>query len=98
MKDFQKENTLPPGVISIDRLGLCMEAIQARFSGERKENESIRYPFPFEYDEYKLMLVQSANVILERRREKNTFVVDDKNEPVIRQLFLYLRINETLFR
>jgi DNA replication protein DnaC len=41
------------------------------------------------------MLTQSANILLEKRRERNTFIVDDKNEPVIRQLFLYLKMDES---
>jgi DNA replication protein DnaC len=41
------------------------------------------------------MLTGSANIILEKRRERNTFIVDDKNEPVIRQLFLYLKMDES---
>jgi DNA replication protein DnaC len=71
-----------------------MDALKARFSGEKKENESLRFPFPFEYGEYKDLLTQSANTTLERRRERNTFVIDEKNEPVIEQLFLYLKMDE----
>jgi hypothetical protein len=50
-----------------------MDTIKARFAGERKTNESLRFPFPFEYEEYKLLLAQSTNVILEKRREKHSF-------------------------
>ncbi|KAA6341033.1 hypothetical protein EZS27_011124 [termite gut metagenome] len=95
MKDFQKENSLPLGVTSMNNmLSICMDTIKARFAGERKINDALRFPFPFEYEEYKLLLAQNANVILEKRREKTRFVFDDKNEPVIRQLFLYLKMDE----
>ncbi len=94
MKDFQKENLLPQAVTSMNKLDICMETLKARFASEKKENELLRFPFPFEYGEYKLLLAQSANVILEKRREKNLFVFDDKNEPVIKQLYLYLRKDE----
>jgi DNA replication protein DnaC len=68
----------------------CLEALKNRFAGERKKNEALRFSFPFGYEDYKALLCQSANVILEQRRENNRFVIDEKNEPVIRQLFLYL--------
>ncbi|GAB6013063.1 hypothetical protein [Viscerimonas tarda] len=97
MKDFQRENLLPPGVILTNKLDLCMETIKARFAGEKKINESLRFPFPFEYEEYKLLLAQSANVILEQRREKQSFVFDEKNESVIRQLFFYLTLDDHFF-
>ena len=93
MNDFQSENMSPAVATSINRLDLCIEAVKTRFASERKINSAIRFPFPFGYDEYKTLLGQSANVILERRRERNVFVIDDKNEPVIRQLFLYLKMD-----
>ncbi|GHV52336.1 hypothetical protein FACS1894181_15350 [Bacteroidia bacterium] len=94
MNDFQKENMLPPGVISMSRLDLCLEALKSRFAGERKNNDAVRFPLPFGYDEYKTLLAQSADVILERRRENSTFVIDSKNEPVIEQLYLYLKMDD----
>ncbi|GHV33115.1 hypothetical protein FACS1894177_09550 [Bacteroidia bacterium] len=78
MNDFQKENMLPPEVISMNRIDLCMEALKSRFAGEKRINDAVRFPFPFGYDEYKTLLAQSANVILERRRENHTFVIDNK--------------------
>ncbi|KAA6313332.1 hypothetical protein EZS27_035879 [termite gut metagenome] len=88
MKDFQKENSLPQGVSSMNNmLNICMDTIKARFASERKTNELLRFLFPFEYEEYKLLLAQSANVILEKRRENHSFILDDKNEPVVRQFF-----------
>ncbi|KAA6329961.1 hypothetical protein EZS27_021286 [termite gut metagenome] len=95
MNDFQKGNMLPQGAISMNRFDLCMEALKSCFSGERKKNGQLRFPFPFSYDEYRQMLTGSANIILEKRRERNTFIVDDKNEPVIKQLFLYLRMDDS---
>jgi DNA replication protein DnaC len=71
-----------------------MEALKSRFAGEKKINEAVRFPFPFEYSGYKNLLTQSANVILERRRGNNTFVIDGKNEPVIEQLYLYLKMDD----
>ncbi|KAA6329071.1 hypothetical protein EZS27_022087 [termite gut metagenome] len=47
MKDFQKENSLLPGATSMNNLlNICMDTIKARFAGERKTNESLRFPFP----------------------------------------------------
>jgi DNA replication protein DnaC len=82
---------LPPGVTSISNLDLCREAIKNRFADEKRKNEAVGYLFPFDYAEFKDLLTESANVILERRREINVFAIDEKNEPVIRQLFLYLK-------
>jgi DNA replication protein DnaC len=94
MTDFQKENSLPQGAISMNKLDICREAIKARFTGERKENSMLRFQFPFEYEEYKLLLSDSANNILEKRREQNSFIVDDKNKSIIEQLYLYLTLNK----
>ncbi|GHT68652.1 hypothetical protein AGMMS50239_34160 [Bacteroidia bacterium] len=93
MNDFQKENMSPPGVTSMNKLDLCMEALKSRFAGEKRINDAVRFPFPFGYNEYITLLAQSADIILEWRRENSTFVIDNKNEPVIEQLYLYLRID-----
>lgn len=94
MTDFQKENSLPQGAISMNKLDICREAIKARFTGERKENSMLRFQFPFEYEEYKLLLSDSANNILEKRREQNSFIVDNKNESIIKELYFYLTLNK----
>lgn len=94
MTDFQKENSLPQGAISMNKLDICRETIKARFTSERKENSVIRFQFPFEYEEYKLLLSDSANNILEKRREQNLFIVDNKNESIIEQLYFYLTLNK----
>lgn len=71
-----------------------MESLKARFSSERKDNENIRFVFPFEYDGYVSLLTQSVNTILEKRKERTSFVIDTLNESVIEQLYLYLRLDE----
>jgi len=81
----------------MNRLGMCMDAIKARFSGERKENENLRFVFPFDYEEYVQLLIQSANSILEKRREKTTFVIDHLNEHIIQQLYIYLTLDNQFF-
>lgn len=75
-ENIPKGNSLPQGVISMNKLDICLESLKMRFAGERKENENIRFVFPFEYNEYVLLLTQSANTILEKRREKTSFVID----------------------
>ena len=94
MKDFQKEDSLPQGATSMNKLDICRNAIKARFASEKKENENIRFQFPFGYEEYKLLLSECADTILEKRRERNSFVIDDKNEPVIEQIYFYLKMDE----
>lgn len=94
MNDFQKENLSHRAATSISRLDICIEALKERFADEKKKSDALRFPFPFDYEEYKTMLAQSANIILEHRREKNSFVIDNLNESIIRQLYLYLRLDE----
>jgi hypothetical protein len=65
------------------------------FTGERKKTSGRLFPFLHPYDEYWQVFTKSAHILLEKRRERNTFMVDDKNEPVIKQLFLYLRMGES---
>lgn len=60
----------------------------------RKDNDNIRFIFPFEYDEYVLLFTQSVNSILEKRREKTSFVIDSLNESIIEQLYFYLRLDD----
>lgn len=40
-----------------------------------------------------MLLTQSANTILEKRREKTCFVIDSLNESIIEQLYFYLRMD-----
>jgi DNA replication protein DnaC len=94
MKDFQKENTSSAGAISTDWAKLCMEALKNSFAGEKKKSDAVRFAFPFGYGEFKTLLTQSAQVVLERRRECNSFVIDSINGPVIAQIYLYMRMDE----
>lgn len=64
----------------------------------RKDNDNIRFIFPFEYDEYVLLFTQSVNTILEKRREKTSFVIDSLNESIIEQLYFYLRLDDCFSR
>lgn len=57
-ENIPKGNSLPPGVISMSKLDICLESLKMRFSSERKDNENIRFVFPFEYDEYVLLFTQ----------------------------------------
>ncbi len=93
MGNIHNEASLPTGVTSISRFDLCMSSLQARFSDERKKNEALRFVFPFEYEQYTRLLIQCANIILEKRRERTAFVIDKYNEPILRQLYLYLRLD-----
>jgi len=73
---------------------LCMEALKNSFASERKKNVALRSPLPFGYSEFKTLLGQSAHIILQRRRERNSFDIDENNEPTIAQLYLYLKMDE----
>ncbi len=94
MKNIQNENLLPQAVTSTNRFNICMDSLNARLSGEKKESDSLRFVFPFEYDEYAQLFEQSANIILKKRRERATFVIDEQNEPIIKQLYLYLTLDD----
>lgn len=93
MENIHKENSLPAGAISIKYFEVCAKSLQARFSDEKKKNEILRFVFPFEYEQYLQLFTQSANIIMEKRREKREFLIDKFNEPIIQQLYLYLRID-----
>lgn len=95
MENIHKENTSSGEVTSIKQFYLCMDSIKARFSDEKKKNENLRFVFPFEYERYVQLLIQSTKVILEKRRERMTFIIDKYNEHVIHQLYLYLRSDES---
>jgi DNA replication protein DnaC len=94
MNDFQRENLLHRVATSISRLDICIGALKERFADEKKKSDELRFSFPFDYEEYKTMLAQNTNIILERLREKNCFTIDNLNESIIRQLYMYLRLNE----
>ena len=95
MNDFQKENTSPRKATSINWFDLCMDALENRIAGEKKKNVAVRFPIPFGgYDDFKPLLCKSAQIILERRRERNIFVIDESNEPVISQIYLYMKMDE----
>lgn len=94
MKDFQKENLLPQAATSMNKFDICMDSLKNRFASERKDNGSLRFVFPFDYADYKKLLAQSANTILEKRREEVPFSIDKLNEPVIEQLYLYLTLDD----
>jgi DNA replication protein DnaC len=54
----------------------------------------LRFVFPFGYEQYLQLFLQSTNIILAKRREKTSFVIDKYNEPIIKQLYLYLRLDD----
>jgi DNA replication protein DnaC len=67
-----------------------MEALNSKLADERQQKKNVRFFFPFGYEDYKVMLSRSADVILARRHEKISFVIDRFNEPFVRQLYYYL--------
>jgi hypothetical protein len=73
MKNIQNENLLPQAVTSTNRFNICMDSLNARLSGEKKESDSLRFVFPFEYDEYAQLFEQSANIILKKKKRKSNF-------------------------
>ena len=93
MENIHQENSLSVGVTSIKQFDICVNSLQVRFSDEKKKNEVFRFVFPFEYEQYLQLFIQSANIVLEKRREKTVFAIDKYNEPVITQLYLYLRLD-----
>lgn len=94
MENIRKENSLPEGVTLISQFDICQSILQNRFSDEKKKNEPLRFAIPFSYEQYTQLLTQSANVILARRRDRNTFIIDSFNEPIIEQLYLYLLMDD----
>jgi len=80
-------------VISINKFNVCLESLKVQFSGEKKKSDSLRFVFPFSYEQYLQLLSESANTILEKRREKITFAIDKQNEPILKQLYWYLRFD-----
>ena len=94
MKDFQNANTSPQKATSTNLYDLCMDALKNRIAGEKKKNDAIRFPFRFGYNDFKTLFAQSANIILARRRERNSFVIDENNEPAMAQIYLYMVMDE----
>ena len=72
----------------------CLEAIRKNYAGEKKRIDEIRLSFPFRYDDYLKLFVESASCVLSNRRESSSFVVDKWNEPFLQQLYLYLTLNK----
>lgn len=95
MENIHKKGSLSAGATSIKHFGICAKSLQARFSDEKKKNQALRFVFPFEYEQYLQLLVQSANIIMEKRREKTEFLIDKYNEPVIKQLYFYLKLDNS---
>ena len=58
----------------------------------RKETEAevnLRRPYlKIEYDEFKPLLVEQANILLRQKNVWDSFIIDEKNEWLIRQLYL----------
>jgi len=71
-----------------------MNTLRNGVAGEKKKNINARFPFHFGYDDFKALFGQSANIIFARRREQHNFVIDENNEAVIAQIYLYMTMDE----
>ena len=95
MKDFQNANMSHRAATSTkDWFELCMSTLKNGVAIEKKKNINARFPFFFGYEAFKRLYGQSAQIILARRRENGDFVIDENNEAVISQIFLYMTMNE----
>lgn len=92
---MNKKPSLFPAATSIDTPNPngCYSALRTVFETEKKKKQRARYRFPYSFDDFQSMLSLSANSIISRRNEQNSFVIDSKNRAVIQQLYCYANMN-----
>ncbi|WP_297088260.1 hypothetical protein [uncultured Draconibacterium sp.] len=62
---------------------------------EKGKNRQRHLLLPFSYSDFKNLLIKFGTACLYKRCQNKNFVIDENNEPVIKQLFYYVTHNPT---
>lgn len=68
---------------------------QKIIAGEKEKMRRRRLIFPFEYPEFRNLMKAFGDSCLAQRNQDRNFVIDKYNEPVIKQLYLYVTGNSS---
>ena len=68
---------------------------QKIIAGEKEKMRRRRLIFPFEYAEFQNLIKAFGDTCLAQRNQDRNFVIDKFNEPVLRQLYLYVTGNSS---
>ncbi|WP_319589434.1 hypothetical protein [uncultured Draconibacterium sp.] len=68
---------------------------QKIIAGEKEKMRRRRLIFPFVYPEFQNLIKVFGNTCLTQRNQDRNFVIDKFNEPVIKQLYLYVTGNSS---
>lgn len=64
-------------------------------AGEKEKNRQLRLLLPFKYPEFRSLFIQFGTACLYKRHQNKSFVIDENNEAVIRQLHYYATNNSS---
>ena len=76
--------------------GLLRDEIGQLVSDERKRVQQECLHLPLTYDEFRELFISFGTYCLLKNNRKETFIIDDQNDPVIHQLYYYVT-NDRLF-
>ncbi|WP_319229268.1 hypothetical protein [Draconibacterium orientale] len=74
---------------------ILLSDAQKIIAGEKEKMRRRRLIFPFEYPEFQNLIKAFGSTCLAQRNQDRKFVIDKYNEPVIKQLYLYVTGNSS---
>lgn len=64
-------------------------------AGEKEKNGQRRLLLPFKYPEFRSLFIMFGTACLHKRHQNKSFVIDENNEPAVRQLHYYATNNSS---
>lgn len=93
----EKDLSIPEAILTNQKFyQVLQEDAQEIIAGEKEKMRQRRFSLPLAYSDFQSLFFKFGTVCLLQRNQDRNFVIDDNNEPIIKQLY-YFATNNTSF-
>jgi hypothetical protein len=93
----EKDLSIPEAILTNQKFyQVLQEDAQEIIAGEKEKMRQRRFSLPLAYSDFQSLFFKFCTVCLLQRNQDRNFVIDDNNEPIIKQLY-YFATNNTSF-
>lgn len=85
-------------LIKQDPLKVLQNDAKEIITAEKKKTRQRRFLLPFKYSEFRNLFIMLGTACLNKRNQNKNFVIDENNEPAIKQLHYYATNNPAFAR
>lgn len=90
----RKDLSIPEAILTNQEFyQVLQEDAQEIIAGEKEKMRQRRFPLPLAYSDFQSLFFKFGAVCLLQRNQDRNFVIDDNNEPIIKQLYYFATNN-----